>query len=560
MKQETARDTTEAGSDNRVSRLSFAEIPGQSRLFVEYQNDPISLREFYPNAVRDAEELAAYVPQMLGRYTTDRVRLCDALSSINAAIGATPETFANIEKLRRSDTVAVVTGQQAGLFSGPLYTIYKALSAVRMSAELEKRGVSAVPVFWGATEDHDFAEVAEAFFRDAANGVLRVQYDPSEKLNGVAVGTAVLDDSIGSLIGMAFDGMPLSEFSSAARQKAANAWTVGKNFGEAFGRTLATVLGRFGIIYLDPLNAAIKRLAAPIYAAAVERSDEIVERLVERREELAGRGFHTQVLVEQDYFPLFWHDESGVRRSLRRTSKGDYQAKDSLVRLTREELISLAAEAPEKLSPGVMLRAAVQDFLLPTACYFGGGAEVAYFAQNSVVYEELNCPVTPILHRQSFTVVEPRQRRTMEKFGLDLTVLFVGEEAVRLGLAAGSEAGESAAVFAEAAAVVDVQLRRLGELSTKIDSTLTKNAERRRTRIDYHIEALRKKALLAEMRRNEVTDRQISELFSSLLPNGHLQERVLNVFDLLARYGDGVIDTIYDSVDIDERGHRVIYL
>lgn len=560
MKQETARETPATALDNRVSRLSFADIPGQSRLFVQYQQDPASLREFYPNAVLDADELAAKVPDVLARYTTDRARLCDALVEINRSVEASETTFTNIEKLRRTDTVAVVTGQQAGLFSGPLYTIYKALSAIRMAGELERLGVSAVPVFWAATEDHDFAEVSETFFRDASNEQFRVEYSPKERSEGVAVGSVVIDDSIDSLNASVFERLPTTEFSLSAHAKLSASWRSGKGFGEAFGRTIATVLGKYGIVYFDPLNADIKRLAAPIYQSAIERSDDIVDRLTERSRELAERGFHSQVLVEPDYFPLFWHDDAGVRRALRKRPDGSFQVKDFPARFDRAELLRIADETPEKLSPGVMVRAAVQDFLLPTACYFGGGAEVAYFAQNSVVYETLERPVTPILHRQSVTVVEGRQRRAFAKFGVDLASLFVGEEAFRLNMANEGEAGEAATVFAEAEAIVGTQLERIDDLVAKIDATLVDNVAKRRRKIAYQFEAIRKKALLAEIRRNEVVDRQIRELFSSLLPNGHLQERSFNVFDLIVRYGDAVIDQIYHSIDINERGHTVIYL
>ncbi len=557
MKQETARETPEAGLENRVSRLSFADIPGQSRLFVQYQHDPLSLREFYSNAVHAADDLLATVPAVLENYNTDRAKLCDALTTVNSSVGASDATFANIEKLRRSDTVAVVTGQQAGLFSGPLYTIYKALSAVLMAERLERQGVSAVPVFWAATEDHDFAEVSEAFFRNAAGESFRTDYSPAGRNEGVAVGSVVIDDSITDIIASLFELLPTTEFASDARDLLTNTWRPGEGFGTAFGRTLAALLRKYGIIFFDPLHPELKRLVAPLYVSAIERSDEIVDRLIERSKALADAGFHSQVLIEPDYFPLFWHDEAGVRRSLRKRADVSFQAKDSQAKFDRDQLLKIAAEQPENFSPGVMLRAAVQDFLLPTVCYFGGGAEVAYFAQNSVVYQTLGRPVTPIFHRQSVTIVEPRTRRALNKFERGLGSLFEGEESFRLGIA---DKGDPAAVFAEAEEVFAAQLDRISKLVDGIDSTLTKSVAKREQKIAYHVAAIKKKALLARIRRDEVTDRQIREMFSSLLPNGHLQERHFNIFDLVARYGLGIVDEIYRSLDIDERGHTIIYL
>ncbi|HEX3101565.1 MAG TPA: bacillithiol biosynthesis BshC, partial [Pyrinomonadaceae bacterium] len=152
MKQEIARDPSRGKV--QVSDLPFSEIPHQSRLFLEYQSDPLSLKRFYPNAVASSQDISRFAPEVLANYKTDRAALCSALTEINAKAGAGTKTFENIERLRDPGTVAVVTGQQAGLFTGPLYTIYKALSALKLAETLTASGVSAVPVFWVATEDH----------------------------------------------------------------------------------------------------------------------------------------------------------------------------------------------------------------------------------------------------------------------------------------------------------------------------------------------------------------------------------------------------------------------
>src|ERR1043165_5613547 len=148
----------------RVEALPFERIPHQTQLFLDYLRDPVALRRFYPSSVRFHHELAERAPEVLSAYRTDRRELCDALEAMNRAWGASPETLANIQLLREADCTAIVSGQQAGLFTGPLYTIYKALSAVKLAGCLAQRGTPAVPVFWIATEDHDFAEVATAEF------------------------------------------------------------------------------------------------------------------------------------------------------------------------------------------------------------------------------------------------------------------------------------------------------------------------------------------------------------------------------------------------------------
>jgi len=193
---ETACHATPEQAGLRVEKLSFEKIPGQSKLFLHYLRDPTALRGFYPEAVKSQFDLIGRREHVLENYKTDRNALCDALERMNRGWGASEQTLKNVETLREPDSIAVVSGQQAGLFGGPLYTIYKALSAIKLAECLSLRGVKAVPVFWIATEDHDFAEVAMAEFinRDCALG--KVTISTEVHAEGSPVGHTVLDDTI----------------------------------------------------------------------------------------------------------------------------------------------------------------------------------------------------------------------------------------------------------------------------------------------------------------------------------------------------------------------------
>ena len=249
----------------------------------------------------------------------------------------------------------------------------------------------------------------------------------------------------------------------------------GTLFGDAFAKTLASILSRFGIIFIDPLNDGIKRLSAPIFDAAIENVDELVANVVQRSSDLVKDGYHAQVLVEGDYFPLFWLDDHGKRMPLRKSGEGKYRVKASDREFTMNELREIAMGEPSRLSPGVMLRPVVQDHLLPTACYFGGGAEIAYFAQNSEVYRALGRPVTPILHRQSFTVVRAKHRRVLEKFDLDIRRLFDGLDATVLHIAEDRVSPETVKAFDTADEIINAQLNQLDQTVSRIDPTLAEN-------------------------------------------------------------------------------------
>ena len=558
MKQESARESINGKTQFRISDLPFAQIPAQSRLFLEYQTDPLSLKRFYPNAVASPSDIARFAPEVLANYKTDRTALCDALTEINNKAGAGEKTLANIELLRQSTTVAVLTGQQAGLFTGPLYTIYKAMSAIKLAHELRLQGTTAVPVFWAATEDHDLEEVSRTYLLANDGGLIESDYVADDRFNGLPVGDVKLDDSVFRLIDEIFSELSDTAFSADLKTQLMDAWKAGSGFGEAFIKSLAKVFADLGLIFIDPMHSEIKQLASPIYVRAIERADEMVSAIRDRDRVLVAEGFHSQVLVEEDYFPLFWHDDEGKRRSLRKTGDGVYRTKETRLEITRDDLIEFATNEPQRLSPGVMLRPVVQDYLLPTVCYFGGAAEIAYFAQNSEAYRVLERPVTPIHHRQSFTIVEHKHRRVLDKFGLELSDLFAGIEEVSLDIAqASSEASRS---FDEAEEKINAELDRIASQVTEIDATVAANFAKRRRKMIYHIGATRKKTLLAQMRNDEVASRQLAGLFTSLLPNGGLQERSLNVFTFLNKFGPNFIDWLYEAIDLEDKDHRIVDL
>jgi len=560
LKQESARESLHGKTHFRVSELPFEQVPNQSRLFLEFQRDPLSLKRFYPNAVVSPSDISKFVPDVLANYETDRASLCDALAEINIRAGASVKTLANIELLRQSSTVAVLTGQQAGLFTGPLYTIYKGLSAIKLAAELRQQGSPAVPVFWVATEDHDLEEVSKTYSLDDVGGLIESVYTADETFSGLPVGDVKLDASVSDLIDAVFSGMSHTAFSAGLKARLSDAWKEGAGFGEAFIGSLTSVFGDLGLIFIDPMHPEIKHLASPVYVRAIERADEMVVAIRQQSGVLEAEGFHSQVLVEADYFPLFWHDDEGNRRSLRRTGESVFRTKETRLELTRNDLIEFATSTPQRLSPGVMLRPVVQDYLLPTVSYFGGAAEIAYFAQNSAAYRVLERHVTPILHRQSFTIVEHKHRRILDKFDLELKDLFVGMEQITLDAAERDASSDTGQLFAEVEEKINAELDRIALRLEAVDSTVAANFAKRRRKMIYHIGATRKKTLLAQMRNDEVASRQLAGLFASLLPNGGLQERSLNVFTLLNNFGPNFIDWLYEAIDLEDKDHRIVDL
>lgn len=557
---EAACYSTPEESGLRVETLPFDRIPHQTRLFLDYLKDPLTLRNFYPSAVRFHHELPQRVPEVLSAYRVDREKVCDALAAMNQRWGAGEATLDNIRLLRESDCIAVVSGQQAGLFTGPLYTIYKALSAVKLAGCLRQRNTKAIPVFWIAAEDHDFAEVAKAEFIGRDCQLKNVEVSTGLHREGEPVGQVVLDDSIDAVVDQLFELLPNSEFAADMKALVKNAWQPGRGYVESFAIMMTSLLGRHGLIFLDPLDSDLKKLAAPLYAEAARRAPEIAAAIERRSAELESAGYHAQVLASGNSFPLFLHDEKGARHAIVRVENGKYKTKDTETEYTADELATIARETPERFSPNVTLRAVVQDHLLPTIAYYGGSAEVAYFAQTAEVYRVLERPATPILPRSSLTMIERHSGRVLERYGLNLADFFEGLEPVIKRVVEEHLGAETAKLFSNAEQNVNHELDRLRQELEGIDPTLASALDTGRKKINYQLDGLRTRFVRAQMNRDEAAHRQLQRAFEQLYPNKALQERHINVTSLLARHGTYVIEWIYNAINLGSSEHQVVYL
>lgn len=559
-KSEAACQGAPEESSLRVEFLPFEKIPHQSKLFLDYLKDPNELRRFYPNAIRYHQELAKRNDEVLSNYKTDRRVLCDALEEMNRGWSATEKTLANISRLREEKTVTVVTGQQAGFLTGPLYTIYKALSAVKLACCLTERGVPAVPVFWIATEDHDYDEVATAEFISCDCQLASVKTQSHIHKANHSVGSVTLDDSINITLSEFYELLPDTEFISELKNLIKESYQSNVSYGDAFARMMTKLLGEYGLIFLDPRDEKLKELAAPLYSTAAKNAGVIANALVARSKELESSGYHAQVMVTEDSFPLFYQDEEGARFALTKTSEGKYKVKEHDEEFSVDELTKLSLENPNRFSPNVTLRAVVQDYLLPTIAYFGGSAEIAYFAQTAEVYRILERPATTILPRASLTMVERHTWRTLNRYELNLTDLFAGYDSVMTRLVEEHLGTETAKAFDNADKNINKELDDLQEALKMLDPTLADALENGRNKINYQLHGLRSRFHKAQLKRDEAAHRQIERAIAALYPNKALQERHISIVSLLARHGQYVVRWIYDAMSLETNDHQIVYL
>ncbi len=557
MMKEPACTDLEAAAGRVKDALRFTEIPRTSRLFNDFLYDYDKVARFYTNCGRSVAPLADHA-RLVGGQQFDRERVASALERINRRAGSSDLTFKHIEMLARPGSVAIVTGQQAGLFTGPLYTIHKALTVIKLAACLRDQGVEAVPVFWIASEDHDYEEVNHLRIVDQDGHLKTIRYDACDHPQDAPVGRINLCDGIDATIKELIDQLPPSEFVPAIEQDLRESYADGAGFAEAFARLMARLFRDYGVVLLDPLDEELKQVAAPLYAEALENSAEIAAALVERSRELEAAGYHAQVHVSEDMVPLFIMDD-GRRVAMHQQGERFY-VKGSDRSFDKQELVELARRCPNCFSPNVSLRPVVQDYLLPTAAYIGGPAEVAYFAQLGAVYKVLGRQDPCVLPRTSLSIIEGRHHKTMKKYGLKLSDFFEGLHPVVAKVVEQSMDREAAAAFAETERLFDEQLNRLSEALRKTDPTLGASIERAQAKILYQIKHLRTRFIHTSARREETMYRQLERAYTTLFPEKNLQERELNIFYFLSRYGPSLINELYAAVDIGFSNHQLVYI
>ena len=535
--------------------LRFHEIPQTTKLFSSFIDDFSSVKEFYAHAPDEAGVRAA--AQKIRLDAGMRKAVAELLRQQNERLGSDAATEKNIERLANG-AVAVVTGQQTGLFSGPAYSIYKALDAIRWADKLTKSGVDAVPIFWMATEDHDLAEVNQVFFGDREE-ISRIELPLGDDIAGPSVGRISLGKMAGAVVDHAvelLEGPGLPAISEALRAS----YREGETFGSAFGKLLARLMKGRGIILLDPLDSRLHELARPIYRKAVEDSQALINDLTARDKLLDKLGFHAQVKVTQQSTLLFL-DVNGKRQPLRRRN-GGFAAGDA--KFSAAELLAKIDSEPQRLTPSVLLRPVLQDSLLPTAAYIGGPAEVAYMAQAQVVYRRLLGRMPAILPRASFTLIEPTVARAMTKYDLDFRDALHGRQTVRRKMELNSLPRGLVAKFSRDEKGLKRILGSYRAPLGRMDKSLPSALDTVERKILYQFEKLRGKAGRAENFRTGVLDRHEREILGALFPHHGLQERTLCLLPFLARHGVELLDRLYAEMSGEKSGpcsgHRVVIL
>jgi bacillithiol synthase len=487
-------------------------------------------------------------------HTRNRQAIVEILSAQQARRNAPPEARAAVTQLANPNAVAILTGQQAGAFGGPMYTLLKTVTAVQLARRVaEEHRVVVVPIFWVDAEDHDWEEIASCTILDASFHPRTVTLAPPEGAGGLPVAQLTLDERIEKSIAELAEALPSTTFTEPLLTSLRDAYRPGVGVAEAFARWIESVLGRLGLVVFESSDPAAKPLAAGVFAQELRKVGTTASLAAAAGQALSALGHAPQVEPLLDQPSIFHLD--GARTPVRRTGDTFVVGTTTVPAAT---LVEQAERSPAQFSPNVLLRPIVQDTLFPTVCYVAGPSEMAYLGQLRGVYREFGIPMPLIYARATATVVDSAAARFLRRYAVDLEALQPQDESALNRLLQSLLPQSVEQAMREAGETLHRSMTRVAEALPELDPTLAGAARTTLGRMDHDLRSLQSKIIQAAKRRDETLRRQFTRVQAQVFPLGHPQERTLSITYFLNQYGPHLVDRLIEELPLDMGQHWVL--
>ncbi|MGE0161022.1 MAG: bacillithiol biosynthesis cysteine-adding enzyme BshC [Gemmatimonadales bacterium] len=510
-----------------------------------YLADDAAARPFFGPHFGSVEAYVLKAREVAERF--DRGARERAVECITVPPGADPT---RLERFVSEGGFMVTTGQQPGLFGGPLYNLCKALTAVRLAELLEERLARPVlPLFWVSSEDHDWAEASQASVIGPDNHVHTVHVAPPHDTLAPSLHRIPLSNGSGEAVKEFLGFLPQTEFSAEYFTLLESAFGPGRTIADGFHATMQHLLGRFGIFFTDGAHPAVKRHSAPILWAELERAEEMERVLASTATALESAGFDLQVPILEGSVNLFLDGPAGRERLYRQN--GGYRLRASGEQLTAAEIRRRVEADPQALSPNVLLRPVVESGLFPTLSYVAGPGEIAYFGQLRAYFEAHGIGM-PVVHpRWAATPVESKIRKVLDKFHLDVAALERPFHEVASDVAREEVPDEVRAALGKLRGALNGGLAELKRAATTVDKTLAGPVQQLGTQTNAAIADVEKKIVQAVKRESEIGLSQLEKAQVHLFPLGKPADRVQSPFYYLTRYGGTLLDGLYEQFRVN---------
>lgn len=540
--------------------INFSDLPAHQNLFLDYLHEFENVERFYGKNFRAVEQYLPFFQHLSEKERPHRELIAGVIQQQYHNQKISKRTKQNIESLSSNKTIAVLTGQQLGLFGGPLYTIYKAITAIKLCSHLKENydGFNFIPIFWLEGDDHDYNEVRAVSVLNNENQLLNLKYEDGqlEELNRGAIGELKFNQNLENVFNELTSGLRETEFKASLIDFIKSVYQPEKTFLETFRELMLRLFDEYGLIVFNPLDPAVRQILSPLFYKEITEFGNHTDFLVERSAELE-EVYHAQVKVKP--INLFYVEDK-ERLSIEPTETGEFRLKGKRKKFTREDLLLNLELAPEKFSPNVLLRPICQDYLFPTAFYVGGPGEISYFAQVSPLYKIYGIDEPFIYPRSSATIVEKGVKSTLEKNNLDYIDIFTEENELIQKIVSASSELNLETLFQNALDEINNSFNPLAEKLPSIDKTLGDLTNKSKQRIEEALNYLKAKAIDAEKRKYESTIRQVSKVRNVLFPNSNLQERELNWIYFANKYGMDIMRWIFNELAINKFEHQILEL
>jgi len=529
-------------------------MKAQQDLARDYLNGRQELREFFPHDYRDP-----FDPDFVEKAAKGADSLLiDEIRSYNEALGADERTIENIEALREGDSAAVVTGQQPGIFAGPLYTIYKALAAVRLSerhSETLRRRV--VPIFWVASDDHDFDEIRTVRFVDWRGRVESLSYTSRDAGSQLSAFDIPADSELlGNLVQALDEKTPDHESKEEVVDLLKTCIGNRQSLADWFGWLMLRLFRGTGLIMFLPHTSRARELAGEVLAEEILAPATTTGLLREATERLAAWGYRPQIEKKSNETHLFLYVNRKRRKVL--FERNRYYVPDENLSFSAPEMERMCRCEPERFSPNAVLRTVVQGKLMPVLDYVGGPGEIAYWAQLGAVFERFGAPMARLYPRPRVVLINRRCGKLMQKHRIDPAQIVSGEDAELVGRCSRIERSSQEQALTETAERIVSEFGRYIAQASAVDASLGAGASKLGRKIDYELAKLNQKAAALQDQQAGRLGSELAEMQANLFPLGKPQERVLNIFPYLMESGWELIPRLLRDIDIDRADYQAV--
>ncbi|WP_164669103.1 bacillithiol biosynthesis cysteine-adding enzyme BshC [Virgibacillus doumboii] len=539
-------------------RIDTIKQQKHSPLIDDYRRNKNSIMQYFDYNPYTGSTYKARLEELKNR-NFDREQLTETLLTMNQQWNAPQSTYHNIERLKRNDSVVVIGGQQAGLLTGPMYTINKLISIIQFAKQQESElQIPVIPVFWIAGEDHDFEEINHIFLPEESTMKkfkLLQRVMGKQSVSDIPIDQKYADQWINRL----FQQLSETRYTKELYKTIQDCLEKSDTYVDFFARIIFHLFDEEGVVLTDSGNPLIRKLEQNYFSVMIEKQQEISEGVYTSLQQIKQAGYAVSLDVEPDDAHLFYH-ENNERILLTRNEDGDWQGKQNEVLLTTQEMADIATNNPDLLSNNVVTRPLMQELLFPTLAFIGGPGEVGYWSVLKPAFQAADVKMPPVLPRLSYTFIERHVSKALNKYGItNEFAINHGVEELKTNWLASQSNPPVQHVASEIKQAVDKVHQPLRDIAKDIRSDLGELADKNLYYLHCDIEFLEGRILKALEEKYNKDLQEYDVIQNALHPNNGLQERTWNPLPWLNEYGPYFIKQLAKEPYSFMESHYAVY-